>query len=82
MTVNRNDVITLPKWLVIIVLPMIISLASAYGLHSATEGKNEVKIENLQKETEKKVNKSEVDTRFESIQKQLDRIENKLDNTK
>ena len=61
---------------------MVISLISAYGLQSATEGRNEVKIENLQKETEKKVNKSEVDNRFESIQKQLDRIENKLDNTK
>ena len=80
MTVDKKEVITLPKWLVILVLPMLVSGLVAYGAMSSWKGSYENKVETneiqIQKLDEKKVDRNE----YNQLLNTLNRIENKLDN--
>jgi len=80
MTVDKKEVITLPKWLVILVLPMLVSGLVAYGAMSSWKGTYENKVETnevqIQRLEEKKVNRDE----YNQLINTLNRIENKLDN--
>ena len=79
MTVNRNDVITIPKWLVIWLLPMLIAGITSYGFYRANNAKLEEKIASQEK-TVIKIENNKVSTgEFKMMQGQLDRIETKLD---
>ena len=80
MTIDKKDVVTLPKWLVILVLPMIISAIVAYGLVSETKAtletksvRNEQEITRLQ---DQKIDRNELNQLINT----LNRIELKLDN--
>lgn len=75
MTISKSEVITIPKWLVIVLFPIIIGGITGYAASKASAAKVETKTELLQKEVEKKANQTE----FLIIQKQMDRIEGKLD---
>ena len=80
MTIDKKEVITLPKWLVILVLPMLVSGLVAYGAMSSWKGSYENKVETneiqIQKLDEKKVDRNE----YNQLLNTLNRIENKLDN--
>ena len=79
MTIDKKEVITLPKWLVILVLPMLISAIVAFGSISAWKGSYETKAmrneQEIQKLDEKKVDRNE----FNQLINTLNRIENKFD---
>ena len=79
MTINRNDVITIPKWLVIILLPMLIAGITSYGFYRANNAKMEEKINSQEKVVIKLDNNKVSTAEFKMMQNQLDRIENKLD---
>lgn len=83
MTIEKSDKVNLPTWLVVLLLPMLISLITTLGVYSFSSGKQSKQVEINTKILETKVNVGE----FEMIKKQLDRIEinqnrieNKLDN--
>lgn len=79
MTIDKREVITIPKWLVIVVLPMIISGLVAFGSISTWKGSIETKTSRNEKEIEtlftKKVEYSEYNRLFMT----LERIEKKID---
>lgn len=79
MTVDKKDVITIPKWLVIWVAPMVVSAVVAFGTISAWKGKYETKAirneQEIQRLDEKKVDRNELNQLINT----LNRIENKLD---
>jgi hypothetical protein len=79
MTVNRNDVVTIPKWLVIVLLPMFFGAMTGYGAYKISSTKYEIEIQNLKSESEKKINKAEVEIQFNDLRNRLTRIEEKLD---
>jgi len=35
MTVNRNETITIPKWLLLAAIPVLVSVATAFGFEKA-----------------------------------------------
>lgn len=79
MTLDKNDVITLPKWLVILVLPMIVSAIISFGLFRANAAKTEEKVSNVVNVTNE-LKQTKVDrNEFIIIQNQLNRIESKVD---
>ena len=63
MTVNKNDVITIPKWLVIIVLPILFSAITSYGIYRARIATVETKITNVE-ESIKRI-ESKLDTHID-----------------
>lgn len=79
MTVDKKEVITIPKWLVIWVIPMIISLIVAYGTISTWKGSYETKAIRNEQEIirlqDQKVDRNEI----ANLREQLNRIESKLD---
>lgn len=79
MTVNKNDVITIPKWLVIIILPMLVAGVTSFGFYKANTAKQEEKLNSTEKQLiridDSKVSKAE----FGMLKDQLGRIEDKLD---
>jgi len=79
MTVDRKDVVTIPKWLVIVLLPVLVSALTGYGTYKISSTTYELEIRNLKSDSEKKINKAEVDVQFTDIRNRLLRIEEKLD---
>lgn len=79
MTLDKKEVITLPKWLVIIVAPMIVAGIVTYGSVNFWKGSAETKINRaeaeIQKLDEKKLDRDE----FEQLMKTINRVEDKLD---
>jgi len=79
MTVNRNEVVTIPKWLVIVLLPMLIAGITSFGFFKANNAKQEEKMMQTEK-TLLRIDDTKVDAKeFKMLQDQLNRIENKLD---
>jgi len=79
MTVDRKEVITIPKWLIIVAVPVVVSIFTAGVTSAVTSAKYEVKIATLEKEIELKSNSAEVNLQFQFIAKQLQTINDKLD---
>ncbi len=79
MTINKAEVITIPKWKLIVLIPILVSAVTGYATYKASSMRYEIKIQNLEEETDKKINKSEVDIQFTNVKTQLNRIEDKLD---
>jgi len=79
MTINKSESITIPKWLVIFLMPMIVAIITSFIAIQVTNAKYELKILELEKVTEKKINKAEADLQFQFIKQQLDVINQKLD---
>lgn len=79
MTVNKNEIITLPKWLVILVLPMLVSaimtisiISNEKGTYNEKVNKHTIEIEALKMD---KIDRNELNF----IIPALSRIEGKLD---
>lgn len=75
MTISKSEVITIPKWLVIVLFPILIGGIAGFAASKASAAKTETRVEVLQKDVEKKANQTE----FMIIQNQLNRMESKLD---
>jgi hypothetical protein len=79
MTVNRKDVITIPKWLVIVLIPIVMGSVGGFAASRFNYGKNEKQIEVNTKRLDV-VEQNKVDNaRFVIIENSLNRIEDKLD---
>lgn len=79
MTIDKKEVITLPKWLVILVLPMLVSAIVAFGAISAWKGSYETKAERNEHEIQKLYDQKTDRTEMNILLNTLNRIENKLD---
>jgi len=79
MTIDKKEVITLPKWLVILVLPMIVSLVVSFGLMSETKATLETKAHRNEAEIQKLYDQKTDRNEMNLLINTLNRIENKLD---
>lgn len=79
MTVDKKEVITIPKWLVIWISPAIVSIIIGYGAYKTFSANIET-IQIMQKDQIKQLQDSKIDrNEFNIILQQLDKIEKKLD---
>lgn len=80
MVLNKADVVTIPKYIIILVMPAIISGIIGYAGYRFAAGKSEKTLEITVKDVEI-LKKDKVGTiEFGIIQAQLNRIEIKIDN--
>jgi len=79
MTIDKKEVVTIPKWIIMILAPIIFGSLAGWGVGRYTSGKNEKTLEITVKDVDllkaTKVSKDE----FLIIKDQLNRIEVKLD---
>ena len=79
MTINRNEVITIPKWILVILIPILATAITSYGVFKGQTAKQDEKLMNQEREITHieatKVSRDE----FLMLQNQLNRIESKLD---
>jgi hypothetical protein len=79
MTLNKADVITIPKWLVIVIIPLVLGGIGGYATSRFDKGRQEKQIEVNTKRLDV-VESNKVDReQFIMIENTLTRIENKLD---
>jgi hypothetical protein len=79
MTIRKTDVITLPKWLVILILPLLIGGMGGYASSSFSRGAQAKQIEVNTKRLEVvETDKADM-ALYKTIEKSLTRIEGKLD---
>jgi len=81
MTINKNDSVTLPKWLLIVFIPIFLSGITAWVTSQVTSAKYELQIANLEKALVLKSNANEVNLQFQFIKEQLNTINKKLDSS-
>jgi hypothetical protein len=75
MTIDKKEVITIPKWLVIVMVPLTLGLIGGYSSSKFMAGKRDADITHLQQQVQNKVDRNEI----QMIQEALTRIESKLD---
>ena len=79
MTIDKREVITIPKWIILIVLPIVIGGIGGYATSRFNAGKMESQFNYTQKRVDimeqTKVDRNE----FNQIEKLLIRIDTKLD---
>ncbi len=79
MTVDKKDVITIPKWLVIWISPAIVSVIIGYGAYKTFSANIETTL-TLQKDQIKQLQESKIErNEFNLILNQLRDINIKLD---
>ena len=79
MTVDKKDVITIPKWLVIWLLPMLVSGVVAFGVVSEIKAQLQIKAERNEKEIERLQDQKVDRYEFNQLINTLHSIERKLD---
>lgn len=83
MTIDKRETVTLPKWVLIIVLPFFMSVVGTWGTYLITNTKAKAIIETKvgnQKESIDELKRNKVGIgEFDFIKAQLNRIEKKLD---
>ena len=79
MTVDRNEVITIPKWILVVLLPLTVTAVTSFGIFRSQSAKQDEKLLNQEKKITyietSKVNREE----FIMLKEQLNRIESKID---
>jgi hypothetical protein len=79
MTIRKDDIITLPTWMVVLLLPIVVSAVISFGVFKASAAQQKEKVDNVINTTnelkQNKVDRNE----FIMIQNQLNRIEEKVD---
>lgn len=80
MTFNRDEVITLPKWLVALVIPVIVSAITTWGIFTAKQARIDEKIAQIEKVQSVTVSKAENVLMIQNLQIQLDNIKAGIDN--
>ena len=76
MTLDKNNVIRIPTWLIAVFLPLVISIIAAIIVSNANGAATRKQVEINTDQIKEKVSRNE----FDIIKDQLDRIENKVDN--
>lgn len=79
MTFNRDEVITLPKWLVALVIPVIVSAITTWGIFTAKQARIDEKIAQIEKVQSVAVSKAENVLMIQNLQIQLDNIKLGID---
>lgn len=87
MTLNRNDIITIPTWVLTIVAPIVVTIVTSITIIRVNNARMEERIITIQAESQKKLNKAESDilfqnfqTQFNQINSNLEKIDRKIDN--
>lgn len=79
MTIDKKEVITIPKWIILILLPIIIGGIGGYATSRFNAGADRAQMNYIQKRQDimeqTKVDRNE----FQQIEKLLIRIESKVD---
>ena len=75
MTLDKNNVIRIPTWLIAVFLPLAISIIAAIIVSNANGAATRKQVEINTDQIKEKVNRNE----FDIIKDQLDRIEDKVD---
>ena len=75
MTLDKNNVIRIPTWLIAVFLPLVISIIAALIVSNASVAATRKQVEINTDQIKEKVSRNE----FNIIKDQLDRIENKVD---
>jgi hypothetical protein len=79
MTIDKREVITIPKWLVIVLIPIIMGSIGGFAVGRFDAGRNSKQIEvNTKRLDVVERNKVDMET-FKVIEGSLQRIEDKLD---
>jgi hypothetical protein len=79
MTIDKREVITIPKWIIMVLTPMVVSAVGSFVAISVQSAKYETEIAQLKEESENKINKAEAELQFQFIKEQLKAINLKLD---
>lgn len=82
MTVSKSDRISIPTWILVLVLPLVISLVTTLTVYSFSSGKQANQVEINTKEIDQKADKdmmNMLEKEIVNVQSTLVRIENKLD---
>jgi len=79
MTIDKKEVITLPKWLVILVLPMLISAIITYGGLSGTKATLQTKALRNEQEIQRLYDQKCDRNEFNKLYDIMIRVENKVD---
>jgi uncharacterized membrane protein len=82
MTVSKSDKISIPTWILVLVLPLVISLVTTLTVYSFSSGKQANQVEINTKEIDQKADKdmmNMLEKEIVNVQSTLVRIENKLD---
>jgi len=84
MTIDKRDTINIPKWLLLLVIPIVLGGISGFGTSMYALGKNNRQVEVNTKRLETietlKADKETTNAVLVQINSSLYRIENKLDN--
>ena len=75
IVVAKSEMVSFPKWIIIIILPVIAGAMGSYGINKFTAGRIETRLEYHEKMIEGKADRNE----FIQIEKLLLRIDTKLD---
>jgi len=79
MTIDKREVITIPKWLMVIIIPLVMGGLGGYAMNRYNSGKQEKQIEiNTKRLDLVETNKVDINE-FRMIEESLGRIERKLD---
>lgn len=75
MTIDRNEKVTIPVWLLSGIISIIVAGFAAWGISSGKAAAAEVRLNHVEKAVETKVEQRE----FNMLLIRLDRIEKKID---
>ena len=79
MTIDKKEVISIPKWLILVIIPILVGGMGGYASSRASSARTEKQVEVNTRLLDSKVSRDE----FALVIKQLDRIElsvEKVDN--
>lgn len=79
MTVDKKDVVTIPKWLVIVILPLLVSILGSLVTVATAKANLESGVDNNEKQINKLFEQKTDRNEQALIMKSLERIESKLD---
>ena len=59
MTIEKNDKVTIPVWLLSIIISLLIAGFTAWGVSSGQSAETKVRLNHVERDMEQKVNKDE-----------------------
>jgi hypothetical protein len=75
MTIDKSKEVTIPVWLISVILSLLITGFTTFGIISAKNATTEVRLEHVERDVASKVSKDE----FVMVMDRLKAIEHKLD---
>lgn len=78
MEIDKKENVTIPVWLLSIIISLLIGGFTAWGIVSAKTATAEIRLEHVERDLKTKVDQKE----FDMVMNRLDRIERKIDDLK